>query len=136
MASSKVYVGWDPGPAKNDGLIGALKAVGAMPICIVGFELDLFNTPSSTHGFGIQGRLDHVSQQCGGGINVYVHFSSGRTSWQKDGDLGSVFWTNNVGILTGMLHQADPGWDCPTWQSRLYDIQARFGAGVSGWPTD
>lgn len=131
--TSKVYDGKDPAPASLDAIMAALIAGACIPIASVGWELDLFNTPGAT----LQTLITHVTNTLvPTGCNVYVHFSPGYVAWQAPGDLGSAFWIANAGKLTGLLHQADPAWDCGYYQAKLADLQVRFGLGAAGWPTD
>lgn len=129
---SKVYDGPNPSPTKNDSLIAALQAGGVAQAMCVGGELDLFFDPGPV----LQATIDHIASLVVPATNLYVHFSPGYVAWQSPGDLGSVFWNNNVGKLTGLLHQKVPDWDCGMYQARLADLLVRFGDGVSGWPTD
>lgn len=130
---SKDYDPADPPPGSIDAVVGALLTAGVMPICCVGWELNLFNTP----GPPFYALIAHVaSLVVPAGTNLYVHFSSAIPSWQAPGDLGAVFWNTVKGQLTGLLYQADPSWTCGFWQSKLADIQIRFGLGAAGWPTD
>lgn len=129
---SKVYDGINPAPNACDGIIAALQAGGVAQIMCVGGELDLFNDP----GPPLQGIIDHMAGLVVPATNLYVHFSPGYVAWQSPGDLGSVFWKNNINKLTGLLHQKVPDWDCGMYQARLADLLVRFGDGISGWPTD
>lgn len=136
MLYSKVYDGQNPDPTKNDALITSLNTTfGNQWICCIGFEMDEFMDPGAT----IQSVIDHVTgQTVPFGVNTYVHFSEGLTSWQAPSAAGggATWWTQQQNKLRGIMHQKNLGWDCPTYQSKLNDLQVRFGSGVSGWPTD
>lgn len=129
---SKVFDGRNPPANKNDSLIAKLQAGGVAQIMCVGGELDLFNDP----GPPLQAIIDHIAALVVPATNLYVHFSPGYVAWQSPGDLGSVFWNNNVNKLTGLLHQKVPDWDCGMYQARLADLIIRFGSGDSGWPAN
>lgn len=133
---SKVYDGQNPDPTKNDALIASLNAtLGSQWVCCIGFELDEFFDA----GAALQAAIDHICPQTTA-FNVYnyVHFSEGLTSWQGPTDPGGggAWWTLQKGKLRGIFHQKNNGWDCPVWQSKLNDLQIRFGSGAAGWPSD
>lgn len=132
--ASKDYDGVDPNPASLDAIMAALLAGACVPIACVGWELDLFNTP----GAPIQALINHVAATLVPTANLYVHFSQWISSWQANGQLGSVFWAANVGKLTGILYQRHLVQEasCGDHQARLDDFQVRFGNGAAGWPQD
>jgi len=128
-------------PAAVNPVIGPLIAAGALPIACVGWELSLWMDPTQC-----QQAIDYLVSQGvteASGHNLYVHFQTGYASFQQPGQFTAAFWQTNVGKLTGMLYQADPGWSCSLLQggdpvsgkSGLGDVLDRC-AGRFGWPAD
>ena len=132
MLLSKDFDGRNPDPAKLDAVLDALLAAGAADKVCCFWEGNLFIDPQPV----IQRIIDHVTARTvPAGVLTYVHFSPGVIAWQKDGETTADFWKQQVGKLTGLLHQVDPSQTAAQMQSRLNDALVRFG-GQFGFPTD
>ena len=132
MLLSKDFDGRNPDAAKLDALLDALLVAGAADKVCCFWEGNLFIDPQPV----IQRIIDHVTARTvPAGVLTYVHFSPGVIAWQKDGETTADFWKQQVGKLTGLLHQVDPSQTAAQMQSRLNDALVRFG-GEFGFPTD
>lgn len=133
MLLSKDFDGHNPNPEKLGQVLETLLAwEGADKICCF-WEGNLFIDPQPT----IQKVIDfvtHITLQHAG-VLTYVHFSPGVIAWQKNGENTASFWKQNVGKLTGLLHQVDPRQTAAQMQARINDALVRFGGGY-GFPTD
>lgn len=128
---SKDFDGQNPDPSSVDAVLASLIGAGAIPMCKIAWEMNLFNDPGPT----TQALIDHVTGiLVPAGTRCYVHFSEGYVAWQAPGDPGAAFWEKNQGKLRGIMHQKDLTWDCGMYQARLVDLQIRFGTGAAGWP--
>jgi len=132
MLLSKDFDGRNPDPAKLNAVLDALLAAGAADKVCCFWEGNLFIDPQPV----IQRIIDHVTARTvPAGVLTYVHFSPGVIAWQKDGQSTADFWKQQVGKLTGLLHQVDPAQTAAQMQARLNDGLVRFGGGF-GFPAD
>lgn len=114
-----------------DPLLSTLISNGLLDTCCVGWELSLWMDPTQT-----QAAIDHITAfTVPAGIPTYVHFQVNYTSFPQPGDFTAVFWQNNVGKLSGLYFQGDPGADCGNRQERIIEGLQRF-AGNDFYPTD
>jgi len=133
--SSKYY-----DPADTQGILRncvpvlrKLIAEGVAPRAVVGWELSLWLQPVQ-----VQELIDALAAECvPHGVKLYVHFQEGYFAFQKDkpGSTTAEFWNQQVGKLTGVLHQKTLAWDDAEYQARIVDCLERF-AGGYGFVTD
>lgn len=132
---SKVY-----DPADTQGILNncvhvleKLIASGVAPRVCVGWELSLWLSPTQ-----VQELIDALAPFCvPADVKLYVHFQQGYFAFQQDhpGSTTAEFWNQQVGKLTGVLHQRDLNWDQAEYQARIVDCLERF-AGGFGFVSD
>jgi hypothetical protein len=104
--------------------------VGVVPIFSIGWELSLWNSPTS-----LQQITDAIAPIClqQPGTRVYVHFQERYMSWQQPGTNIDSYWNANVGKLTGVLLQRKLGSTDGEFLDWLNDVLERA-AGNDGMP--
>lgn len=135
MLASKDYDPHDDGAGILANIAPVLPVlVGLVPRVCVGWELSLWMSPATC-----QALIDALAPTfLAYGAKVYVHFQSGYFAFQPEGQVTAYFWQQNVGKLTGILRQRDPGedgGDMGEYQARVKDCLDRF-AGGFGFPVD
>lgn len=98
-------------------------------VCI-GWELGIpYNGGAWLLPEQVQQLTDVVAPPClQAGIKTYVHFQAGYASFAPDSPTTTfaTYWNRNVGLLTGLLWQADSSWDQSFTQAKAQDILVRF----------
>ena len=129
----------DYDPTDTQGILNNINPVlpyllGLVPRACIGWELSLWLSPTV-----VQELIDALAPQfIAAKALMYVHFGAGTFAWQQPGQPTSAFWNQNVGKLTGILHQRDPdedNGDMGMYQARITDCLQRF-AGQDGFVTD
>jgi hypothetical protein len=111
----------------------ALIRAGVIARACVGWELSLWLSPEQ-----VQQLIDAFAAVCGPAkLQLWVHFQQGYFAFEQDkpGATTADFWNQQVGKLTGVLHQRDLSWDEAMYQARIVDCLERF-AGGFGFVTD
>jgi hypothetical protein len=112
-------------------VLGPLIAAGVIPRASIGWELSIWLQPIQ-----VQDLIDNLAPPLvAGGSKVYVHFQEGYFAFQEPGKTTADFWAQQIGKLTGILHQRDLTWDKPMYQARIVDCLQRFAGGFN-FPVD
>lgn len=99
-----------------DALIAA-GFTGENLILGVGWELDTFNEGQRLEDF------IHALHAKYPQFDLYVHFTTYKTSWQPDGQPRAQFWQATQGELTGLLYQGNQNDPCGLMAAHFNDAQ-------------
>ena len=97
---------------------------------VPGWEWDLYfpSSPVAIQMISWMGNQAHAA-----GVKCYLHFSSGVTSWQANGQDRFTFWDQLGTSVDGLNYQTNPAWTSREVQDRLVDTLWFFGQRGNIW---